>query len=72
MYLESEAPVYNTGFGLSLAFGGVGLIVSLLLEWSYKMANAKKEKQEDEARLKYNEEELFELGDRSPLFKYVL
>ncbi|EFQ34475.1 major facilitator superfamily transporter [Colletotrichum graminicola M1.001] len=72
MYLESEKPKYHTGFGLSLAFGGSGLIVALLLEWSYKSANARKAKIADEAKAKYTEQELFDMGDRSPLFKYVL
>lgn len=72
MYLESEKPKYYTGFGLSLAFGASGVIVALLLEWSYKLANNKKATLADEARVKYSEEELFDLGDRSPLFKHIL
>ncbi|CCF46220.1 major facilitator superfamily transporter [Colletotrichum higginsianum] len=72
MYLEKEKPKYHTGFGLSLAFGGSGLIVALLLEWSYKVANARKARMADEAKAKYTEEELFNMGDRSPLFTYVL
>lgn len=72
MYLEREKPKYYTGFGLSLAFGATGLIVALFLELSYKMENARKAKIADEARIKYTEEELFEMGDRSPLFKHVL
>ncbi|KAH6951695.1 major facilitator superfamily domain-containing protein [Fusarium avenaceum] len=72
MYLEKEKPKYHTGFGLSLAFGGTGLLVALFLEWSYKMANAKKAKIAEEAKTKYTEEELFDMGDRSPLFKHVL
>lgn len=72
MYLETEKPKYYTGFGLSLAFGATGLIVSLLLEWSYRVANSKKAKAANEATAQYTEEELFEMGDRSPLFKYVL
>jgi len=72
MYLESEKPKYYTGFGLSLAFGATGVIVALLLEWSYKFANSKKEKIAEEAKEKYTEEELFDMGDKSPLFKHVL
>lgn len=72
MYLEKEKPKYYTGFGLSLAFGGIGLFVALLLEWSYKVGNAKKAKLADDARVRYTEDELFDLGDKSPLFKYVL
>lgn len=72
MYLEKEKPKYYTGFGLSLALAGFGFFVALFLEWSYKVGNASKAKVADEARAKYTEEELFDLGDRSPLFKYVL
>ncbi|KAK2013271.1 MFS general substrate transporter [Colletotrichum eremochloae] len=72
VHLESEKPKYHTGFGLSLAFGGSGLIVVLLLERSYKSAKARKAKMTDEAKAKYSEEESFDMGDRFPLFKYVL
>lgn len=72
MYLESEKPKYHTGFGLSLAFGATGVIVAILLEWSYKIANANKAKIAEEAKIKYTEEELFDMGDKSPLFKHVL
>jgi len=72
MYLASEAPKYYTGFGLSMAFGATGVLVALCLEWSYKHANARKAKIVEEAKLKYTEEELFDMGDKSPLFKHVL
>uniref|UniRef100_A0A8H7N3D3 Major facilitator superfamily (MFS) profile domain-containing protein n=1 Tax=Bionectria ochroleuca TaxID=29856 RepID=A0A8H7N3D3_BIOOC len=72
MYLESEKPKYPTGFGLSLAFGASGFIVALLLEWSYKVANKRKAKLAPEARVTYTEQELIDMGDRSPLFKHVL
>ncbi|TDZ49762.1 putative transporter [Colletotrichum trifolii] len=73
MYLDSEKPKYSTGFGLSLAFGGSGLIVALLLELSYQWGNAKREEiSEAEVRAKYTEEELITMGDKSPLFRYTL
>jgi MFS family permease len=73
MYLESEKPKYYTGFGLSLAFGASGFIVSFLLELSYKWGNTKKARlSEDEVRAKYTDEELLDMGDKSPLFKYTL
>lgn len=72
MYLESESPKYYTGFGISIALAGVGIIVAALLEWSYKIANNRKAALEGEARVRYTEEELFDMGDRSPLFKHVL
>lgn len=70
MYVESQAPRYETGFGLSLALGAYGMLMSLVLEWSYIAANKRKAKMvgirpQDDA-------ELLALGDKSPLFKHVL
>ncbi|KAF3390435.1 hypothetical protein F1880_009322 [Penicillium rolfsii] len=72
MYIEKEKPKYPTGFGLSIALSGVGLFVAFFLEWSYKRGNTQKAKVADEARVRYTEDELFDMGDKSPLFKYVL
>lgn len=73
MFLESEKPKYYTGFGLSMALGFSGVIVSLLLELSYKIGNKMKAKMsEDEVRARYSDDELMKLGDKSPLFKYTL
>ncbi|KAH8887266.1 MFS general substrate transporter [Thozetella sp. PMI_491] len=73
MYKDSEKPKYFTGFGLSLAFAGSGILVALFLEMSYKWANAEKAKMtEEEMRTKYTADELLDMGDKSPLFKYVL
>ncbi|KAJ5165541.1 uncharacterized protein N7500_007371 [Penicillium coprophilum] len=72
MYIETESPRYPTGFGLSLALAGVGFFVALFLEWTYKLGNAKKERLADDARANYTEDQLFDMGDKSPLFKYVL
>lgn len=73
MYLEEESPEYYTGFGLSLALGGTGLILVLLLELSFFMGNKKKGKvSEQEVREKYTDHQLLEMGEKSPLFKYTL
>ncbi|KAH8196175.1 hypothetical protein TruAng_009650 [Truncatella angustata] len=73
MYIDAEKPKYHTGFGLGLALGATGMIAAFILEWSYKRGNAKKEIiTEEEVRVKYSEAELMDLGDSSPLFKYVL
>jgi MFS family permease len=73
MYLESEKPVYNTGFGLSLAFGATGFVVAFLLEISYKWSNSKRAKlSEEEIRARYTDMELLHMGNKSPLFRYTL
>ena len=73
MYLDSEAPKYYTGFGLSLALGGSALFLVLFLELSYVWGNRRKAKMaEGEIRERYSEEQLLDMGDKSPLFKYTL
>jgi hypothetical protein len=73
MFIESEAPQYPTGYGLSLGFGVMGIVAAFALEWGLQRANkAKAKMSEIEIREKYNAEELALMGDRSPLFKYHL
>ncbi|KAL3487683.1 major facilitator superfamily domain-containing protein [Aspergillus germanicus] len=73
MYLDREAPTYPTGFGLSLAFGVSGLLVASVLEVSLVRANKKNGNiSETEVREKYTDQQLLALGDRSPLFRYML
>lgn len=73
MYLDRESPTYLTGFGLSLAFGVSGLLVACVLELSFLNANRRNGKlSETEVRDKHTDEQLLSLGDRSPLFRYLL
>lgn len=73
MFIDKESPQYYTGFGLGLSFGATGLLVSLLLEMIYKWTNARKARMsEAEVRARYTEDELLDMGDKSPLFKHVL
>jgi MFS family permease len=73
MYLDREAPTYQTGFGLSLAFGLSGLLVASVLEVSLVRANRRNTAMSEmEVREKYTDEQLLALGDRSPLFRYML
>lgn len=72
MYIDSESPQYYTGFGLSLAFGGSGIFLAMLLELTLIWGNRKKTAAEEDAREKYSDGQLMELGDRSPMFKYTL
>ncbi|KAJ5582998.1 hypothetical protein N7535_001618, partial [Penicillium sp. DV-2018c] len=73
MYLDREAPAYPTGFGLSLAFGGTALLAAVILEVSYFYANKKNAAMtEMEIRETYTDDQLLDMGDKSPLFKYTL
>lgn len=72
MYLESEAPAYPTGFGLSIAFGATGVLVALALEMSYIWSNKKRAAlSEVQIQEMYTQNDLIKMGDKSPLFKYT-
>ncbi|RSM15177.1 hypothetical protein CDV31_005111 [Fusarium ambrosium] len=73
IYLDREAPRYPTGYGTSLAFGLAGIIAATLLEFLLKRDNAKKaQMSEDEIHERYTDEELMNMGEKSPLFKWAL
>lgn len=70
MFFDSDAPRYNTGFGLSLAWALSGIIMAFAAEAAYKWGNMKKAKfDEDEIRERYTRDELLKMGDKSPLFR---
>ncbi|CRJ81834.1 hypothetical protein BN1708_001983 [Verticillium longisporum] len=69
MFFDSDAPMYNTGFGLSLAFGLSGLLMAFAAEAAYKWGNKKKEAMsEEDIRARYTQDQLLKMGDRSPFF----
>ncbi|KAJ5739378.1 hypothetical protein N7533_012162 [Penicillium manginii] len=73
MYIDKEDPTYPTGFGLSLAFGGSALVAAVILELSFMWANKKNAAMSEvDIRSRYTDEQLLDMGDKSPLFKYTL
>lgn len=77
IYLAAEAPKYQTGFGVSLAMLCLGISSAIVLRFAYARANKKREEElaelgEDGVRAKYSAQELLDMGDRSPFFRYAL
>lgn len=73
IYQEKEAPRYETGYGNSLAFVSAGIIACLVLEFSLYTLNQKKARlSEEEVRQQYTDEQLADMGEKSPLFRYQL
>ena len=73
IYLKAEAPYYWTGYGVSLGVLCTAIIASVVMLFALKHINKKREHLgEDEVRAKYSDEQLTDLGDKSPLFKYTL
>lgn len=73
IYKEIEAPNYPTAYGASFSVAAAGIVACFMLELIYKRINKQRaQKSEAEYRQMYTSEELEEMGDRSPLFKYAL
>lgn len=70
-YRSVDAPKYILGHGLEIMFVVMGLIAVVLLRISYGRINAKRDKMGVGASDLSNEE-LSDLGDRAPTFRYML
>ena len=76
IYFAAEAPKYPTGFGVSLAICALGIIAAWILRKAYQKENKKRDdflesEGEDAIRAKYSEQELLDLGDLSPFYRYT-
>lgn len=73
IYLEREKPLYPTGYGTSLGFAFAGIVAASLMETFLSIGNKRRAQlSEAEIRAKYTSEELDQMGEKSPLFKYSL
>jgi len=77
IYLPSQAPAYPAGFGTGLAICLVAIMMTVVLRLAYARENKKRRalielEGEDAIRARYSEQELLELGDKSPFFIYTL
>lgn len=73
IYPPTDAPRYIRGHGVSLSMVGMGvLIYAFLWQW-YRRENARREAGEvDEKYSGLSEDELKELGDESPHYRYTI
>ncbi|KAJ8192960.1 hypothetical protein LV157_003275 [Aspergillus fumigatus] len=73
IYKADEKPRYPTGYGTSFAFAAAGIMACLVLEFSLWTANKKKGRMSRaEVEEIYNEDQLREMGEKSPHFSYTL
>ncbi|TFK52785.1 MFS general substrate transporter [Heliocybe sulcata] len=76
MYRTQDAPRYVLGHGLELMLVGLGLICVPLTVLNYIRINAQRDTAQKEmmegGRVKYSAEELKEMGDKSPDFRYTI
>ncbi len=73
IYLSREAPQYWTGYTVSLVILVAAVMSGILLRIFLRQSNAKRELMtEDEVYAKYSAEDLADMGDKSPLYRYTL
>ncbi|EPQ50490.1 MFS general substrate transporter [Gloeophyllum trabeum ATCC 11539] len=76
VYRSKDAPRYIVGHGIELMFVGIGFICVPLVVFLYTRINAQRDRAEREAGEKgavvYSAQELREMGDRAPAFRYML
>jgi hypothetical protein len=73
IYIGSEAPRYLTGYGCSIAFAAAGIVAAVSLELALIRINKKRQDMtEEEIHSRYTTQQLIDMGDRSPLYRYTL
>lgn len=73
IYLKREAPRYWTGYGVSFAILVLAITSAIILRVLLGRINKKRDlMSEEEVRQKYTDEQLADLGDQSPFFRYTL
>lgn len=77
IYLAAQAPKYPAGFGTGLGICCAAIIMAYLLRLSFARENERRRKMlaeegEEGVRARYSEQELLNMGDRSPFFIYTL
>jgi MFS family permease len=69
-YRAQDKPRYLLGHGLEIAFVVMGLLAVVVLRTSYGKINRQRDRDGDASGL--SDEELSDLGDRAPTFRYML
>lgn len=73
IYLARQAPNYYLGYGFSMGIIIVAIISGFILRFFLSRENKRRAAMTpEEIREKYTEQELLEMGDRAPTFKYIL
>ncbi|EGX95801.1 MFS nicotinic acid transporter Tna1, putative [Cordyceps militaris CM01] len=73
IFIASQAPHYWIGYGMCLALVVVAILATVVMRVTLSKINRQRDAlDEDEIRAMYSDAQLVEMGDRSPLVRYVL
>lgn len=71
-YRQKDGPRYKLGHGLELGFISAGIVAALILIFSYKGINRKRERQVAEGQLsQHSADELSAQGDKAMTWRYM-
>ncbi len=75
--IASQAPRYPAGYGTCLAICCIGVVAAFVLRFAYARENKRRDqltagKSDAELRAMYTDQQLLDLGDQSPFFRYTL
>ena len=70
IFIEQQKPRYWLGYGFCLGICAAAIACVTLLKFSWAWENKKRDAvDEAEVRSRYTEQELLQLGDKSPLYR---
>ena len=77
IFLASQAPKYPVGFGVGLGICVAAILMAIFLRFIFARENRKRRELlesegEDAIRARYSDQELLDMGDKSPFFIYTL
>ena len=77
IYLAKQAPRYPAGYGVGLGTCTAGFIMAFVLRRAYQAENRKRDEfmvteGEQVVRSTYSDQELLDLGDKSPFYRYTI
>lgn len=77
VFLAREAPHYTTGYGACLGFSLAAILMTVIIRIAIQRENVRRERRiddegEDSIRAQYTEQQLMDMGDKSPFFRYTL
>lgn len=74
IFLEAQKPQYWLGYGFGLGICVAAIGATMVLRVAYEKLNRDKDSEgsEAEVRAKYSNKELLLMGDKSPLFRYIV
>ena len=72
VFITQEAPGYRTGYSTGLVLTCLGIVCSTVLVVLMCIGNTRRDAGKENGKLEKGEDELGDLGDEHPDFRYIL